>query len=151
MTSYRKVPMKEVSGLLVPPRHMRGLSRIRLPSLPEVNGSVRIPDAGGFLRKFVAFFGPGYLVAVGYMGPGNWATSLAGGSAFGYTLLSVALLSSLMAILLQALCARMASPPAPTWRSSAASASPDPSSTRSGFWPRWRSAPPISPNRSERP
>lgn len=77
------------------------------PSLPEVYRSVAVPNAGGFLRKMFAFMGPGYLVAVGYMDPGNWATSLAGGSAFGYTLLAVALTSSLMAILLQALCARM--------------------------------------------
>ena len=77
------------------------------PSLPEVHRSVAVPNAGGFLRKLFAFMGPGYLVAVGYMDPGNWATALAGGSAFGYTLLSVALMSSLMAILLQALCARI--------------------------------------------
>ena len=79
----------------------------RLPSLPEVHRSVAVPNAGGFLRKLFAFMGPGYLVAVGYMDPGNWATSLAGGSAFGYTLLAVALTSSLMAILLQALCVRI--------------------------------------------
>mgnify|MGYP002778135799 CR=1 FL=1 len=77
------------------------------PSLPEVHRSIAVPNAGGFLRKLFAFMGPGYLVAVGYMDPGNWATSLAGGSAFGYTLLAVALTSSLMAILLQALCARI--------------------------------------------
>jgi len=59
------------------------------------------------LRKLLAFIGPGYMVAVGYMDPGNWATALAGGSAFGYTLLFAALVSSLMAILLQALCARI--------------------------------------------
>ena len=76
-------------------------------SLPEVHRSVAVPNAAGWLRKLFAFMGPGYLVAVGYMDPGNWATALAGGSAFGYTLLSVALLSSLMAILLQALCARI--------------------------------------------
>lgn len=76
-------------------------------SLPEVNRTVAVPSAGGLLRRFFAFFGPGYLVAVGYMDPGNWATALAGGSAFGYTLLAVALASSLMAILLQALCARI--------------------------------------------
>ncbi|MCC7283817.1 MAG: Nramp family divalent metal transporter, partial [Acetobacteraceae bacterium] len=76
-------------------------------SLPEVHRSVVVPRSGGFLRKLFAFMGPGYLVAVGYMDPGNWATALAGGSAFGYTLLSVALTSSLMAILLQALCARI--------------------------------------------
>jgi manganese transport protein len=72
-----------------------------------VHRSVAVPNAGGFLRKLFAFMGPGYLVAVGYMDPGNWATSLAGGSAFGYTLLAVALTSSLMAILLQALCVRI--------------------------------------------
>ena len=77
------------------------------PSLPEVHRSVAVPNAGGFLRKLFAFMGPGYLIAVGYMDPGNWATSLAGGSAFGYTLLSVALASSLMAVLLQALCVRI--------------------------------------------
>jgi manganese transport protein len=76
-------------------------------SLPEIHRSVRIPNAGGWLRRLLAFVGPGYLVAVGYMDPGNWATALAGGSAFGYTLLSVALVSSLMAMLLQALCARI--------------------------------------------
>jgi manganese transport protein len=61
----------------------------------------------GFWRKLLAFSGPGYLVAVGYMDPGNWATDLAGGSAFGYSLLSVILLSNLMAILLQSLCAKL--------------------------------------------
>ena len=59
-------------------------------------------------RRLAAFLGPGYLVAVGYMDPGNWATSLAGGSKFGYTLLVVALISNIMAIVLQALCARLA-------------------------------------------
>src|SRR6185312_16860774 len=76
-------------------------------SLPEIHRSVRVPDGAGWLRRLLAFVGPGYLVAVGYMDPGNWATALAGGSAFGYTLLTVALLSSLMAMLLQALCARV--------------------------------------------
>src|SRR6478672_4129973 len=77
------------------------------PSLPEVFRSVRIPKKGSWLRKFIAFAGPGYLVAVGYMDPGNWATDIAGGSAFGYSLLSVILLSNLMAIVLQALSARL--------------------------------------------
>ena len=76
------------------------------PSLPEVFRSIPVPK-GRVLGKLGAFFGPGYLVAVGYMDPGNWATDLAGGSAFGYTLLSVILLSNLMAILLQALAARL--------------------------------------------
>ena len=76
-------------------------------SLPEMHRSVAVPNAGGLMRRLFAFLGPGYLIAVGYMDPGNWATALAGGSAFGYTLLSIALLSSLMAMLLQALCARI--------------------------------------------
>ena len=77
------------------------------PSLQEVHRTVSVPKTFGFWRKMLAFSGPGYLVAVGYMDPGNWATDLAGGSAFGYTLLSVILLSNLMAILLQSLCARL--------------------------------------------
>src|SRR5262249_60193885 len=62
---------------------------------------------GPMWRKLLAFLGPGYLVAVGYMDPGNWATSLAGGSKFGYSLLTIALLPNIMAIRLQALCARL--------------------------------------------
>ncbi|QYR23424.1 Nramp family divalent metal transporter [Paenibacillus sp. sptzw28] len=77
------------------------------PSLPEVFRSMKIPKNGSWFRKFLAFAGPGYLVAVGYMDPGNWATDLAGGSMFGYTLLSVILLSNLMAILLQALAGKL--------------------------------------------
>jgi manganese transport protein len=78
------------------------------PSLPEAHRSISVPGgAGQFWRKLAAFVGPGYLVAVGYMDPGNWATDLAGGSAFGYTLLSVVLFSSLMAMLLQALTAKL--------------------------------------------
>ncbi len=77
------------------------------PSLQEVFGSITTRPTGSFWRKLTAFLGPGYLVAVGYMDPGNWATSLAGGSKFGYALLTVALMSNLMAILLQALCARL--------------------------------------------
>ncbi len=83
----------------------------RLPagtaSLPEIHGSIAIPHDAGFWRKLFAFAGPGYLVAVGYMDPGNWATDLAGGARYGYTLLSVIMLSNLMAILLQALAARL--------------------------------------------
>src|SRR5947208_4893707 len=77
------------------------------PSLPESHRTIAIAPGAGFWRKLLAFSGPGYLVAVGYMDPGNWATDLAGGSGFGYTLLSIILLSNLMAILLQALCARL--------------------------------------------
>jgi manganese transport protein len=83
-------------------RNERGMA-----SLPEVHRSLPIPANVGFLRKLLAFSGPGYMVAVGYMDPGNWATDLAGGAKFGYTLLSVILLSNLMAILLQALALRL--------------------------------------------
>jgi len=78
------------------------------PSLPESHRTIPIPQGQGrFWLKLGAFAGPGYLVAVGYMDPGNWATDLAGGSAFGYTLLSVILLSNLMAMVLQALAAKL--------------------------------------------
>lgn len=76
-------------------------------SLPEIHGSIAIPHGAGFWRKLMAFAGPGYLVAVGYMDPGNWATDIAGGAQFGYALLSVVMISNLMAILLQALAARL--------------------------------------------
>ena len=78
-----------------------------LPSLPEVHRSIKIPNEKGFWRKMLAYAGPGYLVSVGYMDPGNWATDIAGGAAFGYALLTVILLSNLMAILLQSLCVRL--------------------------------------------
>jgi manganese transport protein len=79
----------------------------RAPSLPESHRTIPIPSSASWLRKLFAFAGPGYLVAVGYMDPGNWATDLQGGSQFGYTLLSVILLSNLMAMLLQALSAKL--------------------------------------------
>jgi manganese transport protein len=78
-----------------------------LPSLSEAHRSVPILATASFWRKMFAFAGPGYLVAVGYMDPGNWATDLGGGSKFGYTLLSVVLLSSLIAMFLQALSAKL--------------------------------------------
>src|SRR6186997_2511939 len=77
------------------------------PPLAEVFGSIATRPSGSFGKKLLAFLGPGYLVAVGYMDPGNWATSLAGGSKFGYALLTIALLSNFIAIVLQALCARL--------------------------------------------
>src|ERR1700754_4483755 len=77
------------------------------PSLPEVHATIAVPSAASWWRRLLAFVGPGYMVSVGYMDPGNWATDLAGGSRFGYTLLSVILLSNLMAILLQSLAARL--------------------------------------------
>src|SRR5882757_3965150 len=76
-------------------------------SLPEVHRSVVVPVTASFWRKLLAFSGPGFLVAVGYMDPGNWATDLAGGAKFGYTLLCVVLISNFMAILLQHLCIKL--------------------------------------------
>ncbi|HJQ21961.1 MAG TPA: Nramp family divalent metal transporter [Gemmatimonadaceae bacterium] len=90
-----------------PPRHSDGWRQSRVaPSLAEVYRTIPVAHTSWW-RKALAFAGPGYLVAVGYMDPGNWATDLAGGSAFGYTLLSVILLSNLMAILLQGLAAKL--------------------------------------------
>jgi manganese transport protein len=83
----------------------RSASRKR--SLAEFHRTIPVPKEYGFFRKLLAFSGPGYLVAVGYMDPGNWATDLAGGSAFGYQLLSVILLANLMAIVLQSLSAKL--------------------------------------------
>ena len=77
-------------------------------SLPGAHQTIAVNPLWPSWRKMLAFLGPGYLVAVGYMDPGNWATALAGGSKFGYLLLSVAVLSSLMAIILQSLSARLA-------------------------------------------
>jgi manganese transport protein len=102
-------PAHPATGLVH--RSAEGGSGWRLPasevSLPEVHGSIEVPHGAGFWKKMLAFAGPGYLVAVGYMDPGNWATDLAGGARFGYTLLSVIMISNLMAILLQALAARL--------------------------------------------
>jgi len=78
-----------------------------MPSLPEVFASVHVPAAGSFWRKLLAFAGPGLMVSVGYMDPGNWATDLAGGAQFGYLLLSVILISNFMAILLQHLALKL--------------------------------------------
>jgi manganese transport protein len=77
------------------------------PSLPEAHRSVVVPASAGFWRKVFAFAGPGFMVAVGYMDPGNWATDLAGGAKFGYTLLFAIMISNLMAILLQHLCVKL--------------------------------------------
>src|SRR5579859_1921065 len=76
-------------------------------SLAEVHASIAVPRGGSWLKRFVAFSGPGYLISVGYMDPGNWATDIAGGSRFGYTLLFVIMLSNLMAILLQSLALKL--------------------------------------------
>jgi manganese transport protein len=77
-------------------------------SLVEVYRTIHVPKSGLWTRRFVAFLGPGYLVAVGYMDPGNWGTALGSGIKFGYVLLSVVVVSSIMAIFVQSLCARLA-------------------------------------------
>jgi manganese transport protein len=82
-------------------------SQPMLRSLSEVHRTLVVPSSASFLRKLLAFAGPGFLVAVGYMDPGNWATDLAGGSRFNYTLLSVIMISNFMAILLQSLSLRL--------------------------------------------
>src|SRR5690349_931702 len=97
--------------LLLSMRRRRGVSPARTLRVGRAwqrcMPASRYPKGGIWLRRFLAFVGPGYMVAVGYMDPGNWATDIAGGARFGYTLLSVILLSNLMAILLQALAARL--------------------------------------------
>src|SRR5438876_4249515 len=82
-------------------------TRVALPSLPESHRTIPFSSGATWFRKILAFAGPGYLVAVGYMDPGNWATDIGGGSKFGYTLLSVVLISNLMAMFLQALSAKL--------------------------------------------
>src|SRR6195256_5407775 len=101
-------------------------------SLSEVFGTIATRPTGSLFKKLLAFLGPGYLVAVGYMDPGNWATSLAGGSKFGYALLTVALLSNLMAIVLQALCARLGIGAGRDLAQACRDAFP-----RAGSWPLW--------------
>ncbi|MGH9344919.1 MAG: Nramp family divalent metal transporter [Terriglobia bacterium] len=81
--------------------------KLRSPSLPEVHRSIAVPPGAGFWRKLLAFSGPGFLVAVGYMDPGNWATDIAGGSEFAYRLIFILFLSNAIAILLQTLAARL--------------------------------------------
>ena len=98
MNAAPTTPVEELTGWRQP-RHR--------PSLPESYQSIGVPRGVSFWRKALAFAGPGYMVAVGYMDPGNWATDIAGGSRFAYTLLSVILLSNLMAILLQALALKL--------------------------------------------
>ena len=84
-----------------------GATRSRVPACRKSTAVCPIPQSAGFLRKLLAFAGPGYLVAVGYMDPGNWATDLAGGSKYNYSLLSVIMMSNLMAILLQTLAIKL--------------------------------------------
>src|SRR5437899_7249848 len=82
-------------------------TRVVLPSLPESHRTIPFSSGASWFRKILAFAGPGHLVPAGYMDPGNWATDLGGGSKFGYTLLSVILISNLMAMFLQALSAKL--------------------------------------------
>ena len=92
----------------VPPPAAEGWRLDRgTPSLHEVHASIAVPKNAGFWRTLFAFAGPGMMVAVGYMDPGNWATDLAGGARFGYLLLSVILISNLMAMLLQHLALKL--------------------------------------------
>jgi len=98
MSAASTTPAEELPGWRYPRSN---------PSLPESHHTVLVPRGASFWRKALAFAGPGYMVAVGYMDPGNWATDLAGGARFGYTLLSVILISNLMAILLQALALKL--------------------------------------------
>src|SRR6266403_1819226 len=94
--------LPSVSRQLAAWRYEAGVS-----TLPEVYRTLRVPEAAGVFRKALAFAGPGFLVAVGYMDPGNWATDLAAGAKFNYSLLFVVMLSNLMAILLQSLCIKL--------------------------------------------
>ncbi len=90
-----------------PPARAAWRREVTTPSLPEAHASVPVPGTRGVWRRMLAFSGPGLMVAVGYMDPGNWATDLAGGARFGYTLLSVVLISNFMAILLQHLALKL--------------------------------------------
>ena len=99
ITSIENVAVASAAGW----RRARGEA-----ALADVHRSIKVAPNSSQMRKAAAFMGPGYLVAVGYMDPGNWATAIAGGSKFGYALLIVALISNVMAIILQALCARLA-------------------------------------------
>ena len=96
MSAATEVPMPQIPGLAPGPEH-------QVPSLPEVHATVGISRSPQYWRRLLGFLGPGFLISVGYMDPGNWATDIAGGSRFGYTLLFVIMASNLMAILLQSL------------------------------------------------
>ena len=104
MTASRTTPVESTEAIPTTSGWRRASGA---PSLPEAYRTVPIIPGASLWRKLLAFAGPGYLVAVGYMDPGNWATDLGAGSKFGYTLLSVVLLSSLMAMFLQALAAKL--------------------------------------------
>ena len=118
-------------------------------SLEDVHGSIDVPPSGGSwqkLRRLFTFLGPAYLVSVGYMDPGNWATDLEGGARFGYALIWVLLMSNLMAILLQTLAARLGVVTGHDLAQACrAEYSPRRQPASSGFWPRWPSPPATWP------
>ena len=88
-------------------------ARTEVPSLPESYRTIPVPKSFGFWRKLLAFSGPGYLVAVGYMDPGNWGTDLAGGAQFKYGLLWVVAMASFMALILQVISCLLYTSPSP--------------------------------------
>jgi len=96
MSTAVESPLPAIPGLAPGAEH-------QVPSLPEVHATVGLSRSPQYWRRLLGFLGPGFLISVGYMDPGNWATDIAGGSRFGYTLLSVIMISNLMAILLQSL------------------------------------------------
>jgi manganese transport protein len=106
MTETTQVPDREAE--IIEPSSQKGWRKERMSnSLPEVFSTIHVPKNGSFWRKLLAFSGPGLMVAVGYMDPGNWATDIAGGAKFGYTLLSVVLISNFFAIILQYLALKL--------------------------------------------
>ncbi len=115
------------------------------PSLLDVFRTIRVNPGASSWRRFLAFVGPGYLVAVGYMDPGNWATSLAGGAQFGYALLTIALMSNIMAIILQSLCARLAIATGRDLAQACRTLTRAGCRGRFGPWPNWPSARQIWP------
>src|SRR5207248_10701452 len=99
--------MDQSNRIVMPEPAIGWRKRAGQVSLPEVHRSIVVPTTASFWRKLLSFSGPGFLVAVGYMDPGNWATDLAAGAKFGYALLSIVMISNLMAILLQHLCIKL--------------------------------------------
>jgi manganese transport protein len=106
-TPVEETPAEDQASSASAGRMARPGGALELPSLPEAYRTVPVRSSASWIRKMLAFAGPGYLVAVGYMDPGNWATDIGGGAKFGYALLSVVLISNLMAMFLQALAAKL--------------------------------------------
>ncbi len=105
--------------------------------------SIVIPPNASLLRKMMLFVGPGLLISIGYMDPGNWATAIEAGSRFGYSLLFVVVLASLSGMVLQNLCSRLASPPGGIWRNCPPATTAVTWQKGSGCWQNCRSLPPI--------